>query len=526
MLHGRVVRPPTISTKPTNVDESSIKNIAGVVKVVQQGCFVGVVAQTEWAAIQASRQLKVTWSAPEHQYPSSKEAIFEYLKNTKSVREQALVSRGDPETAISQASKTFEATYRWPFQLHGMLGPSCSVADVKDNEATIWAGSQSTFRTREQLADLLGLPAKSVRVIYQEGSGSYGRLSIDDVALDAALMSRAVGRPVRVQWMRDDEHAWEPKGPAQLLTVRAAIDASGKVTAWEFTDRSLPRSENGSPFLAARQIGRKPSDVINGNGAAGGGQLYTFENQKIVSATIPWMLPDPMPLRTCNLRAPGDLARTFASESIIDEMAMATGADPVDFRLHYLNDKRVVGVLNAAAKQAQWTPRASARSAASGAKATGRGVAVANRGDTMTACVADVEVDKAKGYVQVKHITLAQDCGFIVNPDGVKNQVEGNVIQAVSRALLEEVKFDASGITTLDWESYPILHFPDAPEIDVVLVNQPTMPSLGTGEPGMVAVPAAIANAISDAIGVRLREVPMTPDRVLTALKSEKVFVG
>ena len=271
MLHGRVVRPPTVNTKPASVDEDSIKNIAGVVKVVQEGSFVGVVAQTEWAAIQAAKKLKVTWSAPENKYPSTKEEIFEYLKNTKSVRDQAVVNRGNPDAAISQGSKTFEATYHWPFQLHGMLGPSCAVADVQGNGATIWAGSQGTFNTRKQVADLLGLPEKSVRVIYREAAGCYGRLSPDDVPLDAALMSRAVGKPVRVQWMRDDEHGWEPKGPAQLLTVRAAVDASGKVTAWDFVDRSFPWTENGNPLLASRQIGHKPTGTGIGNGNGGGG---------------------------------------------------------------------------------------------------------------------------------------------------------------------------------------------------------------------------------------------------------------
>jgi len=520
MLHGRVVRPPTVNTKPASVDEGSIQDIAGVVKVVQEGSFVGVVAQTEWAAIQAARKLKVTWSAAENKYPSTKEEVFDYLRNTKSARDQTVVSRGNPDAAISQAGKTFEATYHWPFQLHGMLGPSCAVADVRGNGATIWAGSQGTFNTRKQVADLLGLPEKSVRVSYRESAGCYGRLSPDDVPLDAALMSRAVGKPVRVQWMRDDEHGWEPKGPAQLLTVRAAVDGRGKVTAWDFIDRSFPWTENGSPLLAARQTGHKPAGAGLANGTGGGGQIYNFENQKVVAAMIPWMWPDPMPLRTSNLRAPGDVARSFASETAMDEIASSVGADPVAFRLRYLTDQRIIDVLNAAATRAQWSARPSPARATSGSTASGRGVAVANRGETMTASIAEVEVDKTSGKVTVKRVTLAQDCGLIVNPDGVKNQIEGNVNQGVSRTLLEELKFDASGIKSLDWVSYPILHFPDIPEIEIELLDRKDLPALGSGEPSLVSVPAAIANAVFDAVGVRLREVPMTPERVLAALKS------
>jgi CO/xanthine dehydrogenase Mo-binding subunit len=519
MLHGRVVRPATVNTKPASVDESSIKGIAGVVKVVQEGSFVGVVAQTEWAAIQAAKKLKVSWSAPERKYPSTKEEVFDYLKNTKSARDQAVTNRGNSDAAIAQAAKPFEATYRWPFQLHGMLGPSCAVADVRSDGATIWAGSQGTFGTRAQVASLLGLPERSVRVIYRESAGCYGRLSPDDAPLDAALMSRAVGKPVRVQWMRDDEHGWEPKGPAQLMTVRAAVDGGGKIAAWDFVDRSFPWTENGNPLLAARQTGKAPTNMGLGNGTGGGGQIYPFENQKVVSSTIPWVWPDPMPLRTSNLRAPGDVARCFASESAIDEIASRAGVDPVEFRRRYLTDKRILDVLNAAAEKA-WKPRVSRAAASAGGKATGRGVAVANRDETMTAAIAEVEVDRTSGKITVQRVTLAQDCGLIVNPDGVTNQIEGNVIQGVSRTLLEEVKFDASGIKSLDWLSYPILHFPDVPEIDVLLINRPEMPPNGSGEPSLVPVPAAIANAVFDAVGVRLREVPMTPERVLAALKA------
>ncbi len=521
MLHGRVVRPPVVNSKPSNVDESSIAHIAGVVKVVQEGSFVGVVAKTEWAAIQASRALKVTWSTPGTKLPANNDELFAYLKNTKSFSERVVANKGNLEPAFSQAAKTFEATYHWPFQLHGMIGPSCAVADVQGDKVTIWAGSQGTFNTRRQVADMLNLPEKNVRVVYRESAGCYGRLSPDDVPQDAALMSRAVGKPVRVQWMREDEHGWEPKGPAQLMTARAGVDAQGKVIAWDFMDRSFPWTTTGMVLLASRQIGMKPKAQGNTNGTDGGGEIYSFDNQKVVAAAIPWIHPDPTPLRTSNLRAPGDLARSFASESFMDEIASAVSVDAVQFRLRYLNgDKRPTEVLQAAAKQAGWQERPSPVRSSTGPKVTGRGVAVGNRGNTITAAVAEVEVDKSTGKILVKRVVLAHDCGLIVNPDGLKNQIQGNVIQGVSRTLMEEVQFDAMGVKNLDWASYPIITFEEAPAVEVVLINRTEMEPLGGGEPSIVPVPAAVANAVFDAIGVRLREIPLTPERVLSALKT------
>jgi nicotinate dehydrogenase subunit B len=525
MLHGRVVRPPVVNSKPVTVDEKSIAGIAGVVKVVREGSFVGVVAQTEWSAIQAAKALNVTWSVPGTKLPANPDELYEYLKNTKSFRERQLVNKGNLDSAFSQASKTFEATYHWPFQLHGMIGPSCAVADVSGDKVTIWAGSQGTFNTRKQVADMLGLPEKNVRVIYRESAGCYGRLSPDDVPQDAALMSRAVGKPVRVQWTREDEHGWEPKGPAQLMTARAAVDDRGNVLAWDFMDRSLPWTTTGMVLLASRQIGIKPKGPGIPNGTDGGGEIYSFDNQRVVAAAIPWLHDDPTPLRTSNLRAPGDLARVFASESFIDEVASGVRMDPVQFRLRYLGgNKRATEALLAATKKAGWQERPSPAPKASGSKALGRGVAVANRSDTITAAVAEVEVDTSTGKVTVKRVTLSHDCGLIVNPNGLTNQIEGNVIQGVSRTLLEEVKFDSAGVKNLDWASYPVIRYGDIPQVDVVLIDRKEMEPLGGGEPSIVPVPAAIANAVFDAIGVRLRDIPLTPQRVLSALNSEQIL--
>jgi nicotinate dehydrogenase subunit B len=521
MLHGRVVRPATSLSAPASIDESSIQNIPGVVKIVREGTFVGVVAETEWAAIQAAQALKVTWSEPTLKMMSGPTEVFDYLKNTKSFKDNVVTNRGNLETAFSQAQKKYEANYYFPFQLHGMMGPPCAVADVRGDKATIWTGTQGPFRTRDSIARMLNIPPKNVHLLYREGSGSYGRLESDDVAEDAALMSRAVGKPVRVQWMRADEHAWDPKGPAQLTTIRAGVDAQGKVIAWDFMDRSFPWSESdANPLLASSQIGLKPSGAGFLNGTGGGGQIYTFENQKVLAADIPWVQQGQWPLRTSNLRAPGDLARVFASESTIDEIASDQHVDPVQFRLRYLtSDKRISEILVATAKQAGWTDHLSPAPPSTGDKASGRGVAVANRANTMTAAVAEIEVDKTTGDVTVKKITLGHDCGLIVNPDGLKNQIEGNVLQAVSRALMEEVKFDSTGQKNLDWDSYPVIRFQQIPDVEIVLKDRPDMQPLGGGEPSIVPVTAAIANAIFDATGARMRQVPFTPERVLSAIK-------
>jgi nicotinate dehydrogenase subunit B len=523
MLHGRVVRPPVVSSKPTNVDESSIKQIPGVVKVVQDGNFVGVVAQTEWAAIQAARALKVTWSTPSTSLPANPDELYAYLKNTKSYNDQVTVNKGNPDAAIAQASKKYEATYRWPFQLHGMLGPSCAVADVRGDSVTVWSGTQGPFRTRKSLSDLLHIPEKNIRVIFREESGCYGRLSPDDAPHDAVLLSRAVGKPVRVQWTRADEHGWEPKGPAQFISVRAGVDGQGNLVAWDYMERGFPWTESAiNPLLAGRQIGMKSVNPGQGNGNAGGGEAYEFENQRVVAALIPWSQDPPTPLRTSNLRAPGDLARTFASESLLDEIAADLHVDPVQFRLRYLkNNKRVTEVLVAATQAAQWKERVSHSAPSSGSKATGRGVSISGRDGTVTAAVAEVEVDKSSGEITVKRVTLAHDCGLIVNPDGLRNQIEGNVIQGVSRTLLEEVRFDANGMKNLDWVSYPILTYRRVPDVQIVLINRKEMPALGGGEPSTVPVPAAIANAVYDAIGVHAREVPITPQKVQALLRSK-----
>jgi CO/xanthine dehydrogenase Mo-binding subunit len=463
--------------------------------------------------------------------PANREDAFAYLKDSKSYDDQIVADVGNLQAGFAEAGKTFEATYRWPFQMHGMLGPSCAVADVRDGQATVWTGTQGPFRTRKEVANLLKYSEKNVRIVYVEGAGCYGRLCADDVAEDAAIMSRAVGKPVRVQWSREDEHGWEPKGPPQLVTVRAGVDTNGKITAWEFEDRSIPwTAAPGIPNLGARQIGFTPVGTgSTGTGSgfikglSSGGDLYAVQNQKISSPVVPWVQNLMTPLRTNNLRAPGSAGRCFASESFIDEIAAGIGVDPIQFRLrHFGNDKRKVEALLAAAKKAGWSERPSPGAAPDGPMATGRGVAVSNREDTIVAAVAEVEVDKSTGKVRVKRVVIAHDCGLIVNPNGVGNQIEGNVIQGVSRSLLEEVHFDEQGVTNLDWSGYPTIRYQDIPDVEIELISRPELGFLGAGEASLVPVPAAIANAIFDATGARVRDIPMTPERVLAAFETAR----
>ncbi len=528
MLHGRVIRPEHSIARLVSVDESSIKNIPGIVSVVKEKHFVGVVATSEWSAIRAAQFLKVVWSEPEAKLPATRDDLYAYLKETKPFKEQPVADRGSFDAAMARSSRVFEATYHWPFHMHGMVGPSCAVADVRGDKATVWAGSQGTHRTRQAVADLLRVPENNVRIVYAEGSGCYGRLCADDVAEDAALMSRAVKKPVRVQWMRHEEHAWEPKGSAQLLTVRAGIDAQGNIIAWDFSDRYFPYTAGpGIPLLASTQTGLAPnSPGFPGNGyeygVTGGGDLYAFENQRINCPVIPWIQNAMSHLRTNNLRAPGAVGRAFASESFIDEIAFHAGVDPVQFRLRSpRNQPRTGEVLLTATRTAGWVERAApAPGAGNSDHCQGRGVAMSNRDGAIVAAVAEVDVEKSTGRVKVNRITIAHDCGMIANPDGLRNQIEGNVIQGVSRSLFEEVQFDENGITTLDWNGYQTIRFQDIPEIEVVLIDRPELGFLGAGEAAIIPVPSAIANAVFDATGARVRDIPLTPERVLTALRN------
>lgn len=393
---------------------------------------------------------------------------------------------------------------------------------MRPDKAIIWSSTQGVYPLRGALAQLLGTPADAVQVVHMEGSGCYGHNGFDDAAADAALLSKAVGKPVRVQWMRQDEHAWEPKGPAMMMDVRGGLDAQGNVIAWDYgawtpTHSTRPGGMAGN--LLAGQLMAPPAPAAK-NGTTGGDRNaptnYTFKNNRVVTH---WLADSP--LRPSALRSLGGVANTFANESFMDELAAAAGSDPVQFRLRHLNDARAAAVVQKVADLAGWQARPSPGPDASGSgAANGRGISFIRYENNLAYCaaVAAVTVDRNSGQVQVTRVSVAHDCGLIINPDGLKNQIEGNVIQATSRALKEQVTFDQSRVTSIDWRSYPILTFPEVPTVDIALINQPHEPALGVGEISSLPIAAAIANAIFDATGRRLRTIPFTPANVKTAL--------
>jgi nicotinate dehydrogenase subunit B len=516
MLHGRPVRPTQFGAKLLRVDESSVKDISGLVRVVVKENFVGVVCDREEQAIRAARDLRVTWEGSPSLPPMS-ELYTTLRKIPSSDREPA--NTGDVEGALAGAAKTSKATYQWPFQLHASIGPSCGVAAVRDGEVTIWSGTQGAHQLRPTIAQLLGISVTNVRVVFVEASGCYGHNGADDAAADAALLSQAVGKPVRVQWMRHDEHGWEPLGPSMLMEVRGGLDSQGNVIAWDYqvwtpTHSSRPNGSAGS-LLAGSLTGMSAGTPNQSGADRNANHTYNFQNNRVV---VHWL--NSSPIRASALRGLGSPQNTFANESFMDELAAAAGADPVEFRLRHLSDPRAKAVLEAAAKQAGWTNRSSPQKTEQGQRTgSGRGVAFVqyDRTEAYVAAIADLDVNHADGQVRVKRVVIAHDCGLVINPDGLRNQIEGNVIQAISRTLKEEVKFDSSILTSLDWTSYPILRFPEIPEVVVELINRPDQPAVGAGEATTSAIPAAIANAIFDATGARLRTIPFTPDRVKAA---------
>jgi len=516
MLHGRVIRPPAIGAKLLSVDESSIASIPDV-RVVRIQNFLGVVAADEWAAVSAARALKAKWS--EWQGLPGNEGLDRFIRQGAVDKHQDLVSRGDPAAALSTAAKQFSATYEWPLQSHASLGPSCAVADVRPDGATVWTSTQGTHGLRANLSKIFGIPEDQLRVIYMDGSGSYGGNGNDDAAADAVLLSKAAGKPVRVQWMRHEEHGWDPKGPAQLLDLRGGIDAEGRIVAWE-TEMWLPASTPGNrPILGVDAAGIAQA---HGQGAGqisqNGDPPYATPNVRV---TVHWTKDTP--LRISNLRAPGKIANSFAVESFTDELASAAGIDPVAFRLRGLTDPRAIEVIKRAADMIGWQSRPSpspAVAAADGNLLAGRGFAYVRykQAENYVAMAMEVTVERTTGKINVQRVTCAHDCGLIINPDSLRNQIEGSIVQTLSRALHEEVKFDRSHVTTIDWVSYPILTFPEMPAIEVALIDRPALPPLGAGEAGTAPVAAALGNAVFDATGLRLRAAPFTPARVKAGL--------
>ena len=519
MLHGRMIRPAIAGAVPVKVDESSIKDIPGA-KVVWQEGFLGVAAPREWDAIQAMQKLKVEWSKTEPPFPSQA-SLYDHIRQASVRKREVGKENGNVDDAFKNAAKVIEAEYEWPFQSHASMGPACALVEIKDGKVTCWSGTQKSHFVQEGIASILAMPVDKVHVKWTTGPGSYGRNDADDAAMDAAVMAKALGAPVRMQYMRNQGTGWDPKGPASIHTARAAIDASGTVVAYEFTSKGFSRVDvntNGSkPFdtLAGQTRGVA---LQSGDGFGVPAESYQFPNKRLAWETIPPLLDRASPLRSSHLRDPVGPQIHFASESFMDEVAAALNLDPIEFRLRHIKDPRDIALIKAAAEKSGWQTRPSPRRDQTGSKVAGRGIAYAQRNGTRVAVVAEVEVDRASGKIWARKFTVAHDCGQIINPDGLEKCIEGNIIQGISRTLWEEVKFDAKTVTSVDWMTYPILDITETPEsIEFVLLNHPELPPTGAGEPSTRPVAAAIANAIFDATGVRIRRVPFSPANVKAA---------
>ena len=514
MLHGRVIRPPAVGARVLTVDEDSLRGLPGA-RVVTLGDFVGVVAPDEWMAVKAAAKLVVHWSASAPLLGHA--AVPGWLRAGPFAGDETLVSRGDARAALDQAQsaggKRLSASYYWPVQSHASLGPSCAVAEVKAGGATIWTASQATHKFRPAFAAMLELPVERVRLVYLDGSGCYGMNGHDDAAADAALLAKAVNRPVRVQWSRADELGWDPKGPPQALTIEAALGADGAIAAWR-TEMWLPQATAklaNVPLLAPEAAGiAQPQGISTGLISQNGDPPYAAASVEVL---VHWLKD--APLRPSNIRAPGKVANIFAVESMTDELARAAGHDPLEFRLAGLTDPRGVAVLKRVAELFGWTPREKAEP-----NGLGRGLAYVHykHNEGYVAMAIEAEVTRETGEIRVRRVACAHDCGLVINPDAVKAQVEGAILQTLSRTLFEEVAFDQSRVTSVDWNRYPILTFTDAPELLIDLIVRPHEPPLGAGEAAATPVAAALASAVFDATGARLRTVPFTPERVKRAL--------
>lgn len=518
MLHGRVVRPPKIKARLDTVDDASIAAIPGA-RVVRIKNFIGVVAPDEWDAVRAAKMLKATWSGGG--LPVDDKGLADYVRASKQIGDETLDQRGDFDAAYASAPKKITADFYWPAQSHASMGPSCAIADVKDGEATIWCSSQGTHRYRKHFAAMLGIPASKTRVHYLDGAGCYGMNGHEDAAADAAFLSRAVGQPVRVQWMREDEHGLDPKGPPQVITQEAAMSDDGKILAWR-TQMWCPKPTDKLPTIPllapAETESKQVPGISTGSLSSGGKPPYDIPNLQV---QVHWL--EDTPLRPSHLRAPGKIGNCLAVETFMDEMALIAGKDPVEFRLAYLSDPRGREAVQRVAQLFGWEARAQPRR-----DGKGRGVGYTQyKGDeTYVAIAMDVEVDQPSGRIRVVRVAATHDCGQIISPDGVRAQVEGCILQTIGRTLFEEVKFDRDHVTSRDWSTYPILTFPDVPDLKIELIDRPTEPPRGAGEAATAPVAAALANAVFDATGIRLRRVPFTAPRVKAALAETGVKRG
>jgi nicotinate dehydrogenase subunit B len=521
MLHARMIRPPVAGSTPVKVDETSIKDI-GSAKVYLEKGFLAVYAENEWDAIKASQALKVEWSDVKPPFVEQA-ALYDHIRKTAARKhEDEGKQAGNVAEAFRTAARVVEAEYEWPFQSHACMGPACALVEIKDGNVTCWTGSQKPHFVQNGISRTIGVPMDKVHVVWVVGPGSYGRSDADDAAMDAAVLAKATGRPVRVQYTRDQGTGWDPKGPASIHRARAAIDAEGKVVAYEFISKGFSRvdvnTNGGQPYdtLAGHFRG---IELKSGDNFGIPAESYEFANKKTYWETIPPLLDRASPLRSSHLRDPVGPQIHFASESFMDEVAHTLNVDPLELRLRHVKDARDVAVLKAVAEKAGWQSRPSPRRDQTGNKVSGRGIAYSQRNGTRVAIVAEIDIDRTTGQIYGRKFTVAHDCGLIINPDGLKRAIEGNIVQGLSRTLWEETKFDTKSVTSVDWVSYPILDITETPAVvDVVLIDRPNVAASGAGEPSMRPLAAAVANAIFDATGVRIRRVPFTPDRVKQAM--------
>jgi nicotinate dehydrogenase subunit B len=517
MVHGRIVRPPSYDAQLTECDTSAVEKLPGVVKVVRDGNFLAVVAKKEFQAIKAMKALSKAAKWREKPALPKQDDLLRVLTSLKS-NDTTIFQQSDP-SAIGQ--KTIEATYTRPYQAHGSIGPSCAIAQLTDGTMTVWTHTQGVYPDREGIAEMLKVPQSSVRLVHVEGSGCYGHNGADDAAADAALIARELpGVPVRVQWMREQEHAWEPFGPAMVTKLKASLDANGKIVDWNFdvwTNTHSMRPGGAGSMLAAQHMAEpfaipepKPIPLPAGGGDRNAIPIYKFSNAKVVHRFIP-----AMPIRVSAMRALGAYHNVFSIESFMNELAELAGADPVEFRLNHLEDRRGREVVEKAAKEFGWQK---------GQKAPpgrGYGFAFARYKSLAAYCAiaSEVEVDRETGRPRLIRAAAAVDSGQVVNPDGLVNQIEGAILQSMSWTLYEAVSFDDTRITSIDWQTYPILRFDAVPDkIDVHIINRPGLPFLGSGETGQGPAAASIANAIANATGKRLRDLPLTRQKIKDAI--------
>jgi len=510
MVHARVIRPIALGAQLISFDDSSARRLPGYLKAVRQGNFLAVVAENEWTAIKAVQSVRANWT-PWDGLPE-KTKLWEHVRSTKITHDDVLQNVGNASAAAQTTSRKLAATYDFAIHTHGSIGPSCAIAQWQDNKLTCWTASQQTHLLRQQLATMFGIPPEDVRALYVDGSGCYGRNGHEDAAGDAALLAKVIGRPVRVQWSRADEHGWDPKGPPTLIDYRGALDETGNVVAWESEAYIVDAPKTFAVPLIAAQLADLPpaAAAFPGNIHQGLAIPYTFPN---IKATAHRLVDTPF--RPSWIRTPGRMQNTFGNESFIDELASAAKVDPLEFRMRNLSDKRGLELLERLRSVAVWQARE--RHDDSGEIAHGRGVSYTHYElvRTYVGVVCDLEVNRKTGKIRVTRFTVVHDCGQIINPDGLRNQIEGNVIQTVSRTLIEELQFDRSAVTSLNWASYPIIRFPEVPEVVIELIDRPKEKPWGAGEPTASVVPSAISNAVFDAIGVRLRSVPFTPEKVM-----------